>query len=57
MISFEPDYILAPMRPRLHYFDEDNKKLYIHELSSQTTECIQIRNAEKLPIEFTSIQA
>ena len=55
MISFEPDYILAPMRPRLHYFDEDSKKLFVHELSSQTTECIQIRNSDKLPIEFTSI--
>jgi SMC interacting uncharacterized protein involved in chromosome segregation len=40
VISFEPDYILAPSRPRLHYFDEETKKLYIHELTSQTTECI-----------------
>lgn len=55
VISFEPDYILAPSRPRLHYFDEESKKLYIHELSSQTTECIQIRNADKLPTEFSSI--
>lgn len=23
VISFEPDYILAPSRPRLHYFDEE----------------------------------
>ena len=38
VISFEPDYILAPMRPRLHYFDEDGKTLFIHELSSQTTQ-------------------
>ena len=57
MISFEPDFILAPTRPRLHYFDEVNRKLYIHELSSQTTQCIQIRNPDKLPTEFTSIQA
>ena len=57
VISFEPDYILAPMRPRLHYFDEDSRKLYIHELQSQTTECIHIRNADKLPTEFSSIQA
>jgi hypothetical protein len=34
VISFEPDYIMAPMRPRLHYFDEENRKLFIHELSS-----------------------
>ena len=34
VISFEPDYILAPSRPRLHYFDEETKKLYIHELAS-----------------------
>lgn len=57
VISFEPDYILAPMRPRLHYFDEENRKLFIHELQSQTTQSIQIRNADKLPTEFTSIQA
>jgi hypothetical protein len=37
VISFEPDYILAPTKPRLHYFDEENKHLYIHELSGQTT--------------------
>lgn len=57
VISFEPDYILAPMKPRLHYFDEETRKLYIHELTSQTTECIQIRNADKLPADFSSIQA
>jgi hypothetical protein len=57
VISFEPDYILAPMRPRLHYFDEDNKKLFIHELTSQTTQDIKIINADKLPVEFTTIQA
>jgi hypothetical protein len=55
VISFEPDYIMAPMRPRLHYFDEESRKLYIHELSSQTTESIVIKNAEKLPGEFSSI--
>jgi hypothetical protein len=32
VISFEPDYILAPTRPRLHYFEEG--KLYVHELAS-----------------------
>lgn len=37
VISFEPDYILSAMKPRLHYFDEDNKTLYIHDLTSQTT--------------------
>lgn len=57
VISFEPDYILAPTRPRLHYFDEENRKLFIHELQSQTTQSIPIRNADKLPTEFTSIQA
>jgi hypothetical protein len=34
VISFEPDYILAPMKPRLHYFDENNRTLFIHDLSS-----------------------
>ncbi len=34
VISFEPDYILAPSRPRLHYFDGETKKLFIHELTS-----------------------
>jgi hypothetical protein len=57
VISFEPDYILAPMRPRLHYFDEESRKFYIHDLQSQTTEGIQIKSADKLPTEFTSIQA
>lgn len=55
VISFEPDYILAPMKPRLHYFDDENKRLFIHELGSQTTESIHIRNSDRLPSEFTSI--
>ena len=57
VISFEPDFILTAPRPRIHYFDEESKKLFIHELSSQTTECVQLRNADKLPAEFSSIQA
>jgi hypothetical protein len=34
IVSFEPDFILSTDKPRLHYFDEDSKKLRIHELSS-----------------------
>lgn len=30
VISFEPDYILASIKPRLHYYNEDQKSLYIH---------------------------
>jgi len=45
------------MKPRLHYFDDDGKKLYIHELSSQTTQQITLKNSDQLPLEFTSIQA
>jgi hypothetical protein len=57
VISFEPDFILSQSKQRLHYFDEGNKNLYIHELSTQTTQVIQLRNSEVLPVEFTSIQA
>lgn len=57
MISFEPDYILSAAKPRLHYFDDENHHLFIHELSSQITESIQLRNSELLPSDFTSIQA
>ena len=57
VISFEPDFILAPAKPRLHYFDEEGKQLFIHELASQTTQSIPLRLAESLPHEFSSIQA
>ena len=30
VISFEPDYILASIKPRLHYYNDEQKSLYIH---------------------------
>ena len=55
MISFEPDFILSQDKPRLHYYDEVNSQLMIHELTSQTTTRIGLRNSEILPKDFTSI--
>ena len=55
VISFEPDYILASIKPRLHYYNEEHKCLFIHQLDTQTTVKIPIRNADILPQEFTSI--
>lgn len=57
VISFEPDYNLAPAKPRLHFFEETAKSLAVHELSSQTTTKIDLRNFDQLPAEFSSIQA
>mmetsp|Transcript_38873 Transcript_38873/g.37211 ORF Transcript_38873/g.37211 Transcript_38873/m.37211 type:complete len:357 (+) Transcript_38873:430-1500(+) len=57
VISFEPDFILSQPKLRLHYFDDGSKNLYIHELNSQNTMTIPIRNQETLPMDFTSIQA
>ena len=57
VISFEPDFILHSEKPRLHYYDEDQKCLLIHELATQNTTKIVIRNNENLPKYFTSIQA
>lgn len=57
MISFEPDYILASIKPRLHYYNEEQKSLFIHQLDTQSTIKIPVRNADILPNEFTSIQA
>lgn len=57
VISFEPDYILASIKPRLHYYNEEQKSLYIHQLDTQTTAKIPIRNSDILPQDFTSIQA
>lgn len=57
VISFEPDYILASIKPRLHYYNEEQKSLFIHQLDTQTTVKITIRNHDILPQEFTSIQA
>jgi hypothetical protein len=34
VISFEPDYILASIKPRLHYYNEEQKSLYIHQLDT-----------------------
>lgn len=56
MVSFEPDFILSQDKPRLHYYDETNRQLMIHELTSQTTTQIGLRNAEILPKDFTTIQ-
>jgi len=55
VVSFEPDFILSQDKPRLHYYDEVNSQLMIHELTSQTTTQIGLRNAEILPKDFTSI--
>ncbi len=59
VISFEPDYILAAPKPRLHYFDEtkDPKVLHIHELNSQTTHqlTLNIPSELNLPADFSSI--
>jgi hypothetical protein len=30
VISFEPDYILASIKPRLHYYSDEQKSLFIH---------------------------
>ena len=30
VISFEPDYVLASFKPRLHYYAEQQKSLFIH---------------------------
>jgi N-acetylneuraminic acid mutarotase len=57
IVSFEPDFILQTDKPRLHYFDEETKKLLIHELSSQTTTAIDLRNADIVPKDFSTIQA
>jgi gamma-glutamylcyclotransferase (GGCT)/AIG2-like uncharacterized protein YtfP len=57
VISFEPDYILASIKPRLHYYNEEQKSLFIHQLDTQSTIKIGVRNADILPNEFTSIQA
>ena len=37
VVSFEPDFILSQDKPRLHYYDDTNGLLMIHELTSQTT--------------------
>lgn len=57
VISFEPDYILASIKPRLHYYSDEQKSLFIHQLDTQTTVQIPLRNADLLPQDFTSIQA
>lgn len=49
VISFEPDYILASIKPRLHYYNEEQKSLFIHQLDTQTTVKITIRNHDILP--------
>ena len=55
VVSFEPDYILQAEKPRLHYWDEENCHVYIHELTTQQTIKIQLANIEELPREFASI--
>ena len=34
IVSFEPDFILQTDKPRLHYYDDETKRLLIHELDS-----------------------
>lgn len=55
VVSFEPDFILAQEKPRLHYYDPESTTLLVHELASQTTKPINIRNHELLPKDFVSI--
>lgn len=55
VVSFEPDFILSQDKPRLHYYDDANRQLMIHELTSQTTAQIGLRNADLLPKDFVSI--
>lgn len=57
VISFVPDYILASFKPRLHYYAEKQNSLFIHQLDTQTTEHIPLRNAHELASDFSSIQA
>lgn len=56
VVSFEPDFILSQDKPRLHYYDDAANQLMIHDLTSQTTMQISIRNFGTLPKDFTSIQ-
>jgi hypothetical protein len=58
VVSFEPDFILSTPRHRIHFFEEDCKKLFIHDLASQTTTHIPLRcQSFSLPAEFSSVQA
>ena len=57
VISYEPDFIMSGTKNRLHYFDEEAKQLFVHELSTQTTACVAYRAAEPLPSEFSSVHA
>ena len=34
VISYEPDYILSNTKPRLHYYAEKQKSLFIYNLDS-----------------------
>lgn len=34
VISFVPDFILQAEKPRLHYFEEEQNTLLVHDLSS-----------------------
>ena len=43
-------------KPRLHYYDEEGRAVFIHELTSQQTNKISISNMEVMPREFASIQ-
>jgi len=55
VLSFEPDFILQTEKPRLHYFDEQLKQMLVHELATQNTTAITIRNSEIVPKGFTCI--
>ena len=46
VVSFEPDFILQSEKPRLHYYDEEQTTLLIHDLTSQNTTSVAIRNAD-----------
>lgn len=55
VISFEPDFILQSERPRLHYYDEDQKTLHIHDLITQNSTAVDLRNGDQMLKGFSSI--
>jgi hypothetical protein len=34
VLSFEPDFILQEEKPRLHYYNEGEKSMMVHDLST-----------------------
>lgn len=57
VLSFEPDFILQTEKPRLHYYDEAAKAMLVHDLSTQNSATVSLRNPDVVPKGFSSIQA